>query len=74
MSEPSTGMDHGSRKFMSSIINIISTKGQNSIVIIIIVNGRFVYLWKIKQIKAKFRYGYENNVKKNITIFRKKYW
>ena len=64
LDEPSIGMDHGSRKFMSSIINIISTKRQKSIVIIIIVNGRFVCLWKINQIKAKIRYGYEDNVKK----------
>ena len=75
LDEPSTGMDPEARRFMWSIIHKTSKKGKKSSVIMtthsmdeaetlckrmgIMVNGEFVCLGKASQIKDKYGYGYE---------------
>jgi ATP-binding cassette subfamily A (ABC1) protein 3 len=75
LDEPSTGMDPEARRFMWSIIHKTSKKGNKSSVIMtthsmdeaetlckrmgIMVNGEFVCLGKANQIKEKYGYGYE---------------
>ena len=75
LDEPSTGMDPEARRFMWSIIHKTSKKGKKSSVIMtthsmdeaetlckrmgIMVNGEFVCLGKANQIKDRYGYGYE---------------
>ena len=75
LDEPSTGMDPEARRFMWSIIHKTSKKGKKSSVIMtthamdeaetlckrmgIMVNGEFVCLGKASEIKDKYGYGYE---------------
>ena len=77
--EPSTGMDPEARRYMWSVIHRMSTKGIKSSVIMtthsmdeaetlckriaIMVNGEFVCFGKANQIKEKYGYGYEANVR-----------
>ena len=79
LDEPSTGMDPEARRFMWSVIHKISTKGKKASVIMtthsmdeaetlckrmaIMVNGEFVCLGKSGQIKEKYGYGYEIEVR-----------
>ena len=75
LDEPSTGMDPEARRFMWSIIHKTSKLGKKSSVIMtthsmdeaetlcqrmgIMVNGEFVCLGKASEIKEKYGYGYE---------------
>ena len=75
LDEPSTGMDPEARRFMWSIIHKTSLKSKNSSVVMtthsmdeaetlcrrmgIMVNGEFVCLGKANQIKERYGYGYE---------------
>ena len=85
LDEPSTGMDPEARRFMWSIIHKISKIGKKSSVIMtthsmdeaetlckrmgIMVNGEFVYLGKASQIKDKYGYGYEIDLRiKPLTV------
>ena len=79
LDEPSTGMDPEARRFMWSVIHKMSTKGRKSSVIMtthsmdeaetlckrmgIMVNGEFVCLGTANQIKEKYGYGYEVDVR-----------
>ena len=79
LDEPSTGMDPEARRFMWSVIHKISTKGKKASVIMtthsmdeaetlckrmaIMVNGEFVCLGRSGQIKEKYGYGYEIEVR-----------
>ena len=79
LDEPSTGMDPEARRYMWSVIHKMSTKGIKSSVIMtthsmdeaetlckriaIMVNGEFVCFGKADQIKQKYGYGYEANVR-----------
>ena len=79
LDEPSTGMDPEARRFMWSIIHKMSTQGKRSSVIMtthsmdeaetlckrmgIMVNGEFVCLGKANEIKNKYGYGYELNLR-----------
>jgi ATP-binding cassette subfamily A (ABC1) protein 3 len=79
LDEPSTGMDPEARRFMWSVIHKISTKGKKSSVIMtthsmdeaetlckrmgIMVNGEFVCLGKANEIKERYGYGYEIDVR-----------
>ena len=79
LDEPSTGMDPEARRFMWSVIHKMSTKGRKSSVIMtthsmdeaetlckrmgIMVNGEFVCMGKANQIKDKYGFGYEANVR-----------
>ena len=79
LDEPSTGMDPEARRFMWSVIHKISTKGKKASVIMtthsmdeaetlckrmaIMVNGEFVCLGRAGQIKEKYGYGYEIEVR-----------
>ena len=79
LDEPSTGMDPEARRFMWSVIHKMSTKGRKSSVIMtthsmdeaetlckrmgIMVNGEFVCLGKANQIKNKYGFGYEADVR-----------
>ena len=79
LDEPSTGMDPEARRFMWSVIHKISTKGKKASVIMtthsmdeaetlckrmaIMVNGEFVCLGKANEIKEKYGYGYEIEVR-----------
>jgi ATP-binding cassette subfamily A (ABC1) protein 3 len=79
LDEPSTGMDPEARRFMWSVIHKISTKGKKASVIMtthsmdeaetlcrrmaIMVDGEFVCLGKSGQIKQKYGYGYEIEVR-----------
>ena len=79
LDEPSTGMDPEARRFMWSVIHKISTKGKKASIIMtthsmdeaetlckrmaIMVNGEFVCLGRAGQIKEKYGYGYEIEVR-----------
>ena len=79
LDEPSTGMDPEARRFMWSVIHKISTKGKKASVIMtthsmdeaetlckrmaIMVNGEFACLGKAGEIKDKYGYGYEIEVR-----------
>ena len=79
LDEPSLGMDPESRRFMWAIIHKISTKGKNSSILLstnlmeeaevlcrrigILLNGEFVCLGKSREIKERYGYGYEINLK-----------
>ena len=79
LDEPSTGMDPEARRFMWSVIHKISTKGKKASVIMtthsmdeaetlckrmaIMVNGEFVCLGRSGEIKEKYGYGYEIEVR-----------
>ena len=79
LDEPSTGMDPEARRFMWSVIHKMSTKGKQSSIIMtthsmdeaetlckrmgIMVNGEFVCLGKANEIKEKYGYGYEIDVR-----------
>jgi len=79
LDEPSTGMDPEARRFMWSIIHKMSKKGKKSSIIMtthsmdeaetlckrmaIMVNGEFVCLGKAHEIKDKYGYGYELNLR-----------
>ena len=79
LDEPSTGMDPEARRFMWSVIHKMSTKGRKSSIIMtthsmdeaetlckrmaIMVNGEFVCLGKANEIKNKYGYGYELNLR-----------
>ena len=79
LDEPSTGMDPEARRFMWSIIHKMSTMGRKSSIIMtthsmdeaetlckrmgIMVNGEFVCLGRAHEIKNKYGYGYELNVR-----------
>ena len=79
LDEPSTGMDPEARRFMWSIIHKTSKKGKKSSVIMtthsmdeaetlckrmgIMVNGEFVCLGKASEIKCKYGYGYEIDIR-----------
>ena len=79
LDEPSTGMDPEARRFMWSIIHKTSKKGKKSSVIMtthsmdeaetlckrmgIMVNGEFVCLGKASQIKDRYGYGYEIDIR-----------
>ena len=79
LDEPSTGMDPEARRFMWSIIHKLSTKGNKSSIIMtthsmdeaetlckrmgIMVNGEFVCLGRAHEIKNKYGYGYELNLR-----------
>ena len=96
LDQPSTGMDPVARRFMWSIIHKIATKGKKSSIIMtthsmdeaetlckrmtIMVNGEFVCLGRANEIKNKYGYGYELNLRiKSITeeqqseLYYKKY-
>ena len=85
LDEPSTGMDPEARRFMWSIIHKTSKMGKKSSVIMtthsmdeaetlckrmgIMVNGEFVCLGKASQIKEKYGYGYEIDIRiKPLTV------
>ena len=85
LDEPSTGMDPEARRFMWSIIHKTSKLGKKSSVIMtthsmdeaetlckrigIMVNGEFVCLGKASQIKDKYGYGYEIDIRiKPLTV------
>ena len=89
LDEPSTGMDPEARRFMWSVIHKMSKKGRKSSVIMtthsmdeaetlckrmgIMVNGEFVCLGTANQIKSKYGYGYEADVRiKPMTIEQQK--
>ena len=75
LDEPSTGMDPEARRFMWSIIHKTSLKSKKSSIVMtthsmdeaetlcrrmgIMVNGEFVCLGKANQIKERYGYGYE---------------
>ena len=79
LDEPSTGMDPEARRFMWAVIHKISTKGKKASVIMtthsmdeaetlckrmaIMVNGEFVCLGRADQIKEKYGYGYEIEIR-----------
>ena len=79
LDEPSTGMDPEARRFMWSVIHKISTKGKKASVIMtthsmeeaetlckriaIMVDGEFACLGKSGEIKEKYGYGYEIEVR-----------
>ena len=79
LDEPSTGMDPEARRFMWSVIHKISTKGKKASVIMtthsmeeaetlckrmaIMVKGEFVCLGKAGEIKDKYGYGFEIEVR-----------
>jgi ATP-binding cassette subfamily A (ABC1) protein 3 len=79
LDEPSTGMDPEARRYMWSVIHKMSTKGKKSSVIMtthsmdeaetlckrmgIMVNGEFVCLGRANEIKEKYGYGYEANIR-----------
>ena len=79
LDEPSTGMDPEARRFMWSVIHKMSTKGRKSSVIMtthsmdeaetlckrmgIMVNGEFVCLGTSQQIKDKYGYGFEADIR-----------
>jgi ATP-binding cassette subfamily A (ABC1) protein 3 len=79
LDEPSSGIDPEARRFMWSIIHKMSTKGEKSSTIIsthsmdeaetlckrigIMVNGEFVCIGKTNDIKEKYGYGYEINIR-----------
>ena len=79
LDEPSTGMDPEARRFMWSVIHKMSTKGRKSSVIMtthsideaetlckrmgIMVNGEFVCLGTANEIKEKYGYGFEADVR-----------
>ena len=79
LDEPSTGMDPEARRFMWSIIHKMSTMGRKSSIIMtthsmdeaetlckrmgIMVNGEFVCMGKANQIKDKYGFGYEADVR-----------
>ena len=79
LDEPSTGMDPEARRFMWSVIHKISTKGKKASVIMtthsmdeaetlckrmaIMVNGEFVCMGKAGEIKERYGYGYEIEVR-----------
>ena len=77
LDEPSTGMDPEARRFMWSVIHKISTKGSSVIMTThsmdeaetlckrmgIMVNGEFVCLGKANEIKEKYGFGYEIDVR-----------
>ena len=79
LDEPSTGMDPEARRFMWSVIHKMSTMGNKSSIIMtthsmdeaetlckrmgIMVNGEFVCLGKANEIKNKYGYGYELNIR-----------
>jgi len=79
LDEPSTGMDPEARRFMWSVIHKISTKGKKASVIMtthsmeeaetlckrmaIMVNGEFVCMGKAGEIKEKYGYGFEIEVR-----------
>ena len=79
LDEPSTGMDPEARRFMWSVIHKMSTKGKKSSIIMtthsmdeaetlckrmaIMVNGEFVCIGKANEIKNKYGYGYELNLR-----------
>ena len=79
LDEPSTGMDPEARRFMWSIIHKTTKFGKKSSVVMsthsmdeaetlckrmgIMVNGEFVCLGKAFQIKEKYGYGYEIDVR-----------
>ena len=79
LDEPSTGMDPEARRFMWSVIHKISTKGKKASVIMtthsmeeaetlckrmaIMVSGEFVCMGKAGEIKEKYGYGFEIEVR-----------
>ena len=79
LDEPSTGMDPEARRFMWSIIHKMSIMGRKSSIIMtthsmdeaetlckrmgIMVNGEFACLGKAYEIKNKYGYGYELNLR-----------
>ena len=79
LDEPSTGMDPEARRFMWSVIHKMSTKGKKSSVIMtthsmdeaetlcrrmgIMVNGEFVCIGTANEIKEKYGYGYEADIR-----------
>ena len=77
LDEPSTGMDPEARRFMWSVIHKISANKSSVIMtthsmdeaetlcrrMAIMVNGEFVCLGKANQIKEKYGYGYEIDVR-----------
>ena len=78
LDEPSTGMDPEARRFMWSVIHKMATKGKSSIIMTthsmdeaetlckrmaIMVNGEFVCLGGANDIKNKYGYGYELNLR-----------
>ena len=79
LDEPSTGMDPEARRFMWTVIHKMSTRGRKSSVIMtthsmdeaetlcrrmgIMVNGEFVCLGTANQIKEKYGYGYEADIR-----------
>ena len=79
LDEPSTGMDPEARRFMWSVIHKMSTKGRKSSVIMtthsmdeaetlcrrmgIMVNGQFICIGTANEIKEKYGYGYEADIR-----------
>ena len=79
LDEPSTGMDPEARRFMWSIIHKTTKFGKKSSVVMtthsmdeaetlckrmgIMVNGEFVCLGRASQIKEKYGYGYEIDIR-----------
>ena len=79
LDEPSNGMDPEARRFMWSIIHKMSAMARKSSIILtthsmdeaealckrmgIMVNGEFVCLGKANDIKNKYGYGYELNIR-----------
>jgi ATP-binding cassette subfamily A (ABC1) protein 3 len=79
LDEPSTGMDPEARRFMWAVIHKIATKREKSCIIMtthamdeaetlcrrmgIMVNGEFVCLGSSNEIKEKYGYGYEIDVR-----------
>ena len=79
LDEPSTGMDPEARRFMWSVIHKMSTKGKKSSVIMtthsmdeaetlcrrmgIMVNGEFVCIGTANEIKERYGYGFEADIR-----------
>ena len=79
LDEPSSGIDPEARRFMWSIIHKMSTKGEKSSVLIsthsmeevetlckrigFMVNGEFICVGRPSEIKEKYGYGYEINIR-----------
>ena len=79
LDEPTTGMDPEAKRTMWSVIHKIATNGRKSSIIMtthsmdeaeslckrmaIMVNGEFVCLGKANELKSKYGYGYELNLR-----------
>ena len=79
LDEPSTGLDPEARRFMWNVIHKMSTRGRKSSVIMtthsmdeaetlcrrmgIMVNGEFVCIGTANEIKERYGYGFEADIR-----------